>query len=108
MVKSKDQVNAIVRAYAREVAKHYRIASIILFGSYASGNPTDMSDIDIAIVSSDFQGKPEMEVLEHLSRLAMNIDSRLEVLAFTPDEIESPDPRSFSYEVKSRGIPIAA
>lgn len=108
MVKSKDQLENIVRALVREVEKDYRITQVILFGSYAHGTPTNISDIDIALVSPDFRNKPEMEILEYLSRKAMLIDSALEVLAFTPEELDSPDPRSFSYQVKSRGIPLAA
>jgi len=108
MVRTKDQIEAIVRAYLKEVEKDYRISQVLIFGSYATDNATDMSDIDLAIVSEDFRGKPEMEILKNLSRKALFIDTSLEVLAFTPDELVSPDPRSFSYQVKTRGRPIAA
>lgn len=108
MVKNKNQIEQIVRLYAKEVEKDYSIEQIILFGSYATGKANEQSDIDVAIVSPDFQDKPEMEILEDLSKKAMKIETSLEVLAFTPEELESPDPRSFSYQVKKYGIPIAA
>lgn len=108
MVKNRDEVEAIVRAYVKEVEKDYRVTQAILFGSYASGTATEWSDIDLAIVSPDFRGKPEMEILQHLSRKTLNVSSLLEVVAFTPEELESPDHRTFSWQVKSRGIPIAA
>ncbi len=108
MVKTADQIEAIVRAYRREVEKDYRVQQVILFGSYAAGVARDESDIDLAIVSEDFRGKPEMEVLKNLSRKTLMVDTSIEALAFTPEELDSPDPRSFSYQVKTRGRPIAA
>ncbi|MFH0800132.1 MAG: nucleotidyltransferase domain-containing protein [Pseudomonadota bacterium] len=108
MVKTRDQIEAIVRAYVKEVGKSYRVERVLLFGSYATGRATDSSDIDLAIISPDFRGKPEMETLQSLSRAAMEIDTSLEVLAFTPEEMDSPDPLSFSYQVKKNGLPLAA
>lgn len=108
MVKTRGQVESIIKAYIKEVRKVYRVEKVILFGSYANGMASEFSDIDVAIVSPDFHGKPEMEILQKLSRIAMKIDTSLEVLAFTPEDIDSPDPLSFSYQVKKRGFPIAA
>lgn len=106
MVKTKDQVREIIRAFVGEIARDYRITQVILFGSYARGVPKTESDIDLAVVSPDFSGKPEMEILQYLSRKAMKVDTSLEVLAFEPKDLTSPDPRSFSYQVKTYGIPI--
>jgi predicted nucleotidyltransferase len=68
------KITEVVRAYVREVEKSYRVEQVILFGSYATGSAHEYSDINLAIVSP---GKPEMEVLEHLSRIAMNVDTAL-------------------------------
>lgn len=108
MVKTRNQIETIVRSYVKEVSKTYRVEQVILFGSYATGKASELSDIDLAIVSPDFCGKPEMEILQKLSRMAMNIDTSLEVLAFTPEELNSPDPLSFSYQVKKNGLRLAA
>ena len=37
--------------------KGINISKIILFGSYANGTPDSESDIDIVIISNDFDGK---------------------------------------------------
>jgi len=108
MVKTKDQVEKAIKALVAAVSQDYRITQVILFGSYAHGAPTDRSDIDVALVSPDFSGKAEMEILQYLSRKAMKIDTSLEVVAFTPEELQSPDPRSFSYQIKAHGTPLAA
>jgi len=108
MVKTKNQIEKTVSEFVKEISKDFKINQVILFGSYAQGRPREESDIDIAIVSSDFQGKPEMEILQYLSRKSMQFDTSLEVVAFTPEDLASPDPRSFSYQVKTFGIPLAA
>lgn len=107
MVKSKDQVEKTIKTLIRQVSGEYRITEAILFGSYAHGFPRDESDIDVALISPDFTGKDEMEILQDLSRRAMKIDTSLEVVAFSPEELISPDPRSFSYQVKTSGVSIA-
>jgi len=108
MVKTKDQVVEIAKKFSREVSKDYRVVAVILFGSYAHGVPKPESDIDLAVVSPDFSEKPEMEILQYLSRKAMKVDTSLEVVAFSPEELKSPDPRSFSYQVKTYGLSITA
>ena len=108
MVKTKNQIEAVIKKFIREISKDYHITQVILFGSYAYGHPKNESDIDLAVVSPDFRGKPEMEILQYLSRKAMKIDTSLEVLAFTPEDLVSPDPRSFSYHIKTQGVPLAA
>lgn len=106
MVKTRDQIKRIIRKYATEVARDYRVEAILLFGSYANGTASEHSDIDVVIVSPDFRGKPEMQILQDLSRKTMKIDTSLEVLAFTPEDMDAADPLSFAYQVKKNSIKI--
>jgi predicted nucleotidyltransferase len=39
-----------IRAYAREIARHFRPQRIILFGSHAYGKPTADSDVDLLVI----------------------------------------------------------
>ena len=39
-----------IRAFARRIAKEFKPKRIILFGSYAYGNPTADSDVDLLVV----------------------------------------------------------
>jgi predicted nucleotidyltransferase len=41
---------AVIRRFAREVAERFRPEKIILFGSYAYGDPHSDSDVDILVV----------------------------------------------------------
>ena len=38
------------------LSEHFTIREAFLFGSYAKGNPSEYSDVDLAIVSDDFEG----------------------------------------------------
>src|SRR5438067_13381382 len=41
---------AVIRRFARDVAEQFQPDKIILFGSYAYGEPHDDSDVDILVV----------------------------------------------------------
>ena len=45
-----------IEKYIEEVKKHYNVDSVILFGSYVSGNPHKDSDIDVGVVFDGFTG----------------------------------------------------
>ena len=39
-----------IRAYARRLAREFKPERVVLFGSYAYGNPTEDSDVDLLVV----------------------------------------------------------
>ena len=39
-----------IETYSADVAREFRPLKIVLFGSYAYGNPTDDSDVDLMVV----------------------------------------------------------
>ena len=39
-----------IETYAEDVARQFRPLKIVLFGSYAYGNPTEDSDVDLMVV----------------------------------------------------------
>ena len=46
----------IAQRYTEEVCNVLSPKSVILFGSYAAGNPHEYSDIDIAVVFDNYEG----------------------------------------------------
>lgn len=62
--------------FAAAVKTKYDYKNIILFGSFAKGTGTEDSDIDIAVVFSDYSDSINMQL--ELMRLRRNIDSRIE------------------------------
>ncbi len=67
--------NEIIR-YVEEVVAHFQPRGIIIFGSYAYGNPSDDSDVDLLVISS----KPQ-------SRIAQALKIRKSVVASFPMDL---------------------
>lgn len=66
----------IINEYANELRKHYNITTIILFGSFAKGTNNENSDIDIAVVSDDFEDV--YDAMADLMGMTWDIDARIE------------------------------
>jgi len=79
------------------------IKEIILFGSYAHGQPKEYSDIDIAVISDWFEGSPKIENMQYLSRIAAAYNSLIEALPFTEEEYRNLDKRSFLASIVKTG-----
>ena len=72
---NKDILNSIT-AFIEEIKKYYNVAAIILFGSYAKGTENEDSDIDIAVISDDFEDI--YECMANLMGMTWDIDARIE------------------------------
>ena len=81
---------AIAQQYADAVKEKYNCSKIILFGSYAKGNPSKDSDIDIAVVVKDYSNLLDIQL--ELMRLRRKIDSRIEPHPFRESEFELSHP----------------
>jgi predicted nucleotidyltransferase len=93
---------SIVQDYAQAVRKRYGAARLILFGSYAKGNPHEDSDIDLAVVFNHFENGFDRDV--ELMKMRRGIDSRIEPHAFMECDFTPDDP--LAYEVMKYGIEI--
>jgi predicted nucleotidyltransferase len=100
MVKTKREIGKVLDRY-RVALSALGIAAeqVILFGSYATGKAKEMSDIDVLIVSSDFQGKNVRERLELLGVAAIRIMEPIQAYGFTPGEMLSGQKSAFLKEI---------
>ena len=100
---NKDIVDSINK-FIEEIKKQYNVTAIILFGSYAKGTENEDSDIDIAIISSDFS-----DIIEDgakLIGLTWKIDTRIEPHPITTEDFEKIS-NPFIKEVIDTGIKVA-
>jgi predicted nucleotidyltransferase len=93
----------IAREYADVVKTHFDYKKVILFGSYAKGNFHEDSDIDIAVVFSDYNNRMDRQL--ELMKLTRKIDSRIEPHPFRENEFEISNP--FVNEIMKYGQEIA-
>ena len=60
--------NSVIRELARLIAEKFHPQKIILFGSYARGNPRPESDVDLLVVMDTKlkESEQEMQIRRHL------------------------------------------
>jgi predicted nucleotidyltransferase len=91
---AKGKVIAAVKFFEERLReKKVEVTKIILFGSWAGGNASPESDVDIVVISKDFRNK------DIFRRLALIKDAEiatikkymipLDVIMMTPDEFTS-------------------
>jgi predicted nucleotidyltransferase len=103
MALSEDKINEIIKGFIARLKQEIPIKEVILFGSYAHGKPKEYSDIDLAVISDWFEGKPKIENMQYLSRIAAAYNSLIEALPFTEEEYRNLDERSFFASIVKSG-----
>lgn len=88
----KDAVLIIIERFGKALERRgVRVARMILFGSYASGDFHAGSDIDLIVISDDFAGKGYWERLDVLDDALLEIWKPIEATPLTPEEWERGD-----------------
>lgn len=98
-------VMEIIEKYIEKICENYEIEAIILFGSYAKGTNNEFSDIDIAIITDDFENDIIDEEL-NLMRLRRDIDKRIEPHIIRIEDYKNVS-TPFVKEVIDTGIKVA-
>ncbi len=85
--KEPDAIKEALKEYCIEIVKRFKPACIILYGSRSKGTFTGVSDIDIIVISSNFEQ-------DFLSRIKDLIDANtsslpIEPLGYTEAEFET-------------------
>ena len=100
---NKDIIDSINK-FKVEIEKRYNVTAIILFGSYAKGTANEDSDIDIAVVSDDFEDI--YDCMAVLMGMTWDIDARIEPHPITTEDYEKVS-NPFVKEVVDTGIKVA-
>ena len=66
-----------------------QVEELILYGSHATGQAHEDSDIDVVVISSSFSDKDYWERIELLSKAIHMVFVPIEASAFTPEEWKS-------------------
>lgn len=86
--------NNIIDRYARDIKAELPNSKVFLFGSYAKGDDSDESDVDIAVFCDEFKTLGKRKATSKLFKLAYKYyehDADIQPLAFTLDEMEAND-----------------
>jgi len=80
----------IISRFSKAIeSRGIRINKLILFGSYATGRYRQDSDIDIVVISRDFDDKDYWERIDILSSAIYQVFEPIEAVAMSLEEWES-------------------
>ncbi|MFH1005344.1 MAG: nucleotidyltransferase domain-containing protein [Bacteroidota bacterium] len=94
-----DKISEIVN----KIVYSYNPEKIILFGSYANGNPNENSDLDLFVIKDTDISRPQRSI--HVRKLLWGAMIPIDLIVYTPKEIEESKENkySFVYEVLNTG-----
>ncbi len=101
MVKTK--IYKIINQFIESLRDEIPLQQVILFGSSSCGREKLYSDIDLIVVSSYFNGKRHIKNMQYLFRKAAKVNSMIEPIPATPEEIQTADKRGFLGQVIKKG-----
>ena len=95
----KDKISEIVY----KIASGYNPEKIILFGSYATENPNENSDLDLFVIKDTDLPRPQRTV--QVRKMLYGSMIPIDLIVYTPEEIEESKENKFSfvYEVLNTG-----
>lgn len=102
MAKKTSEVKKIIRSYVKELESlGIRVEKIILYGSFATGASGEDSDIDLLVISDDFERMNLRERLEALGIAAAHIRQPIQAVGYTRGELKDIKKGSFLEEIFS-------
>ncbi len=98
----KDKISEIVN----KIVSGYNPEKIILFGSYATENPSENSDLDLLVIKETDLPRPQRAV--QVRRMIYGSMIPIDLIVYTPKEIDESKNNKFSfiYEVLNTGKTI--
>lgn len=95
-----------VKKFVKELKKQkIKVTKVILYGSRVSGKAHEYSDIDVAIVSSDF-GKDRYKEGARLFEIACEIDPKVEPVPVSVESYENDTCVPLIYEIRKNGLEL--
>ena len=92
MSQKRQKIEKIIDRYRQELKNlGIKVEKVILYGSYAKGNPREDSDIDLIVVSGDF--------------MKLNLRERLEVLGLAAGKVFEPIEAGLYSEINPKKVP---
>lgn len=97
------QIKDIALKYAEVIKDHIELHSLYIYGSYAKGNYTKDSDIDIAVIADGYTGDLIEDTFK-LMKIRRSVDNRIEPHPFLIEEFNENNP--IAKEIMSTGVRI--
>jgi predicted nucleotidyltransferase len=103
MVATEAELGKAIGEFVSLLERGIRIEAIILFGSYARGTAYEDSDIDLAVISPDFEALPLNKRQEVIARLSVHRPWDISPIGYPSSEYHNPGRHSFLGEIIRTG-----
>jgi len=82
-IKHRPEIRQRLSRFVRKLKKTFSVEAVYLFGSWATGETHEGSDIDLLVIG-DFQGK----IFDRIAEILKLTDLPVEPLVYTPAEFQ--------------------
>ena len=108
MAQTTPELEQMLRRFRKQLEKmEIQVEQLLLFGSQADGTAQEGSDIDLIVISEDWEKFSRRERLEILGVAAARILEPVQAQGFTQDEISSRQTTLFWEEIiKDQAVPV--
>ncbi len=90
---SENTINEMVQ----KIVAEYQPDKVILFGSYAAGNPTTDSDLDLLVVKEVENGMPRLSLMGNIRASLTKWIHPMDILVCTPKYFEEEKENKFTF-----------
>lgn len=100
------KIQPVIKVYLKELRKKIKPERVIVFGSYARGKATKDSDIDLVILSKDFEKMPfdkRLDLLLDAREHPLTHQFAMDIFGYTPWEFNHASPLTTLGEIKETG-----
>ena len=107
MAQTRQKIKNLVLQYIRNLESlGISIQKVIIFGSQAKGDFRNDSDIDIAVISKDFEKMGLWDRAKYLGRAARDIPYPIEALGFSPSQLRAAEQGTILDEITRSGVEV--
>ena len=103
MVATASELEKGIEDFIKKLNKGIRVEAVILFGSHVHGSPHEGSDVDLAVISPDFEDVAVWQRQETIARLSVHRYPGLSPIGYPSSEYHNPRPQSFLREIIRTG-----
>ena len=103
MVSTAAELSRAIDEFIKLLEDGLEIEAVILFGSHARGTAYEESDIDLAVISPDFEGVPLNRRQEMIADLSVHRPRDISPIGYPSSQYHNPPPQSFLSEIIRTG-----
>ncbi|MCX7000015.1 MAG: nucleotidyltransferase domain-containing protein [Candidatus Sumerlaeota bacterium] len=98
------QIIDTIKRFKERIRSELSVKKVILFGSYANGNFSHESDIDVCVIAGNVTNN--YHAMLKIAPRAVEVDTRIEPVVFSNEEFEETQSFGLLRVIKSHGLEI--